>query len=272
MVNQSIEQLLQQAVDQSMAQTQESRELADDVSGLIGDIRNEVAQAVQRTEQAITDVNAAIPSAVEDQMYQKLYLDSINGDDSTADGSNAKPFKTLKALIDSCPIGSSIEIVGNNGQTIDIDSDIIINNKNIRYALYLSTINATASIYLYACLFRTGNGINLNQNVYNFIYYHNADVSLYALDINPGANAASLSMVRHASGFGGNMGTFQIGGLGSSSVSDAANPYYLCDRQNYDMAVIALIRNISMGSNVDTFSPNIEETKFGTKPVYMLAG
>ncbi|MFM2599845.1 right-handed parallel beta-helix repeat-containing protein [Vibrio fortis] len=46
MVNQAIEQLLQEAIDQSMAQTQESRELAEEVAGKMADIDRKVGEAL----------------------------------------------------------------------------------------------------------------------------------------------------------------------------------------------------------------------------------
>lgn len=131
MVNQNIEQLLQQAVDQSMAQTQESRELADDVSGLIGEIRTEVAQAVQRTDDAIEDVNAAIPSALDDALTKTIYLD-VNAVDDSNDGSTPdKALKTLKAAINAAPRHGSAKIQVASGQTIVVNGDIPLYDQHI---------------------------------------------------------------------------------------------------------------------------------------------
>ncbi|MFS1912028.1 hypothetical protein [Vibrio sp. 10N.286.48.B7] len=127
MVNQSIEQLLQQAVDQSMAQTQESRELADDVSGLIGEIRNEVAQAVQRTDGAIADVNAAIPTAINTELSKTLYLDPNAGDDANMGTSGADAVKTMSRAVALVPEfgGATIELLAN----LDFVEQIVVANK-----------------------------------------------------------------------------------------------------------------------------------------------
>ncbi|MEZ9762733.1 hypothetical protein AB4278_07450 [Vibrio splendidus] len=129
MVNQTIEQLLQEAIDQSMAQTQESRELADDVSGLIGDIRNEVAQAVQRTDEAIDDVNAAIPAAINTKMNQTLHVDPVNGDDTNDGLSISTSVRTIDAAVALIPEfgGARLEILGDIGY----GSQLLIKNKHI---------------------------------------------------------------------------------------------------------------------------------------------
>ncbi len=124
MVNQTIEQLLQEAIDQSMAQTQESRELADDVSGLIGEIRSEVTQAVQRTDQAIADVNTAIPTAVADTLYQNIYLDPVDGDDANDGTTQFKSVKTIKVAIDKAPRFGKARIHVQNDLVVDVLVDI----------------------------------------------------------------------------------------------------------------------------------------------------
>ncbi|MEZ9908875.1 hypothetical protein AB4371_10425 [Vibrio sp. 10N.261.51.A3] len=109
MVNQTIEQLLQEAIDQSMAQTQESRELAEEVSGKMADIDQKVVEAEQRTDQAIADVNAAIPNAVRNETFKVVFADP-NGDDVLGDGTAANPFQTITRAIAYHGTGINLEV------------------------------------------------------------------------------------------------------------------------------------------------------------------
>tara|TARA_Y100000588_G_scaffold367345_1_gene433937 strand:- start:4261 stop:5418 length:1158 start_codon:yes stop_codon:yes gene_type:complete len=71
MVNQTIEQLLQEAIDQSMAQTQESRELAEEVSGKIGDIHEMMDAKMLEVDQK---VDAALLASIKSLTYTESKL------------------------------------------------------------------------------------------------------------------------------------------------------------------------------------------------------
>lgn len=105
MVNQNIEQLLQEAIDQSMAQTQESRELAEEVASTIGDIRKEASDAVKR-------VDAAIPTAVKDEMTATYYVDANPevGSDENDGKTKETAFATLSMATNQLISGSYSEI------------------------------------------------------------------------------------------------------------------------------------------------------------------
>lgn len=124
MVNQSIEQLLQEAIDQSMAQTQESRELAEEVATTIGDIRKEASDAVDR-------VDAAIPDAVKREMSKTFYVNVATGNDEN-DGVNvSRPFATLDKAITESQVGGSVTIYLESGETVTLNNSHNISNKTI---------------------------------------------------------------------------------------------------------------------------------------------
>jgi hypothetical protein len=62
-------------------------------------------------------------------MSKTLYVDTNNGSDTTGDGSESKPFRTLKKAITSMPSGSSIVIFLSGEDTLT--SDILVVNKHV---------------------------------------------------------------------------------------------------------------------------------------------
>jgi len=71
----------------------------------------------------INDVNSI--------MYKEIYVDAENGSDTSGDGSQSAPFKTLKKAIDSIPPGGIAIIYLAKGRTYVIDSHIRLINKKI---------------------------------------------------------------------------------------------------------------------------------------------
>ncbi|PMJ10248.1 hypothetical protein [Vibrio splendidus] len=271
MVNQNIEQLLQQAVDQSMAQTQESRELADDVSGLIGEIRSEVAQAVQRTDEAIGRVDVAIPTAINDEMYQHLYIDPTNGDDSNLGGSQANAFKTLKALIDSTPVGATVVIRGNNDLVIDVNDRINITNKYIVIRLAHCTLNLNERIYVYGGLIKNCySWKQLNQTVAFGIYHYAADIYFPVSELNPIGDAVALFKQDYTSGDVSQPGAHHSNVCFQGTVTDAASQYYVFAPTYYKSSMIVSAYALTLGVNVDLFDPVYHTVQVGTKAVYLV--
>ena len=270
MVNQNIEQLLQKAVDQSMAQTQESRELADDVSGLIGDIRNEVAQAVQRTDQAISRVDNAIPTAVNDEMFKTLYLDPTNGDDSNLGHNSDNAFKTLKALIGFAPTGATICIRGNHDTVIDVNEPFLIVNKHVVIYMNDCTLNMNAQISLYGGSFKNYYSFReINQSIADAFLHFSADIRIGGT-VNPSGNAKSLFKQTYTSGSVSHPGSHHSNVLYQGTINDAASQYYIFSPTYYKASMIVVTYALTLGANVGLFDPTYQTIQVGTKAVYLV--
>ncbi|MDK9761670.1 hypothetical protein KI743_06630 [Vibrio sp. D420a] len=271
MVNQTIEKLLQEAIDQSIAQTQESRELADDVSGLIGDIRNEVALAVQRTDEAIGRVDVAIPTAVDDELNQHLYLDTVNGDDGTATGSSLRPYKTLKALVDSAPVGACICVRGSSNQVIDIDDNIVLLNKHLTFFLQDTTYNFNARIIPIVSSIKFSYASTYNQFVETAFSPTNSIINMNGGMITPTGAAKYLIKVHYLGSSvtepGGLYNQVNFGGL---TVADTASSYDLISPTYYKSLMAVVTYQLTLGANVRLFDPLYETMQFGAKGSYMI--
>ncbi len=270
MVNQNIEQLLQQAVDQSMAQTQESRELADDVSGLIGEIRNEVEQAVQRTDDAIGRVDTAIPTAVNDEMYRHLYLDPTNGDDSNTGHNLENAFKTLKTLIEAAPVGGTVVVRGAHDTVINIDEEIVSLNKHIVIMMNDCTLNINARIQLYFGSFKNYYPFReINQTVDTGFLHFSSDIRV-AGTINPSGEAQSLLKQTYTSGHLSYPGSHHSNVLFEGTVNDATSQYYVFSPKYYKASMVVVTYAVTLGANVDLFDPIYNTVQVGTKGVYLV--
>lgn len=271
MVNQNIEQLLQQAVDQSLAQTQESRELADDVSGLIGEIRNEVAQAVQRTDDAIDRVDVAIPDAVDDELNQTLYLDVVNGDDDTATGLGSAPYKTLKALVDSAPVGACICVRGNNDQVIDVDDDITLINKHLTFFINDTTFNFNAKIIPIFSSIKVSYPATFNQSIETVFIPTNSVINLSGGTLTPTGDAKFLIKPHYlGSGVSQPGGLYNQVNFAALTVADVASSYDLISPSYYKSIMAVVTYQLTLGTNVNLFNPLYEAIQFGTKGSYMI--
>lgn len=90
-----------------------------------GKIDQEVALAIQRTDQAIADVNAAIPNAVEDTLFRIIYVDPVVGDDTKDGTSVARAVKTMKVAVNKTPRFGRGRIEIQNNITIDSLVDVV---------------------------------------------------------------------------------------------------------------------------------------------------
>ncbi|MFA0438595.1 hypothetical protein AB4560_01480 [Vibrio sp. 10N.222.51.C12] len=274
MVNQSIEQLLQQAVDQSMAQTQESRELADDVSGLIGEIRNEVAQAVQRTDEVIGRVDVAIPTAINDEMYQYRYIDPTNGSDANSGKNAANALQTLKAAIDSVPVGCVVCIRAADGVTglvVDVNDSIESINKHIILYLADCTLNLNAQITMYGGSFKNYYKFKeVAQSIeFGFMHY-STDIRVEVEVLTPTGQAICLFKQTHTSGSVSKPGSHHSHVLFQGEVSDSDVQYYVFAPQHYKASMIVTTYNLTLGENVGLFDPIYSTVQVGTKGVYLV--
>ena len=267
MVNQTIEQLLQEAVDQSLAQTQESRELAEEVSGKMADIDQKVVEAEQRTDVAIANVNAAIPDALSTGLSLILRLDVVNGDDTTADGTSQKPFKTLKALLDWAPVGAHISVSASS-QTIDINEKITLIKKDVTFTVQNCVFNFNDAIALHNSKFKFYySGNTINQNCAHVLHTFSSSFFMQAT-LNPGAGAEgfALTTIPHYQYISSPL----TDGYFAGTISDAAEPYYIFDRKYSGTAYMANFSAITLGANCALFEPSLGSVQLGTKQAYLL--
>ncbi|PMK16052.1 hypothetical protein [Vibrio splendidus] len=267
MVNQNIEQLLQQAVDQSMAQTQESRELAEEVSGKMGYIDQKVVEAEQRTDVAIANVNAAIPDALNTGLNLRLYIDGANGDDTTADGTQGKPFKTLKALLDWAPVGSNIRI-DCTSQVIDIDEKITLIKKDVTFTSQNCVLNFNAHIEMYNSKFKTSYSNNtINQNVEAAFTMFSSSLNVICT-VNPGAGSLGLAK-NHGAYYGyitSPLSDIYFGG----EITDAEAEYSIVAHRFTSCAFIAVFGNVTLGTKCVLFNASMSSVQVGARQVYLL--
>ncbi len=108
-------------------QTAASQALAQEVAGKMGDIEQTVDAKLGEVDEHL----ALIPQTVRDLFERKyLTIDLVDGDDE----SEAGPFKTLKAAIESIPDGGTATInlpYDENGIEIEVDTSIHIGSRNI---------------------------------------------------------------------------------------------------------------------------------------------
>ncbi|MBE8557900.1 hypothetical protein [Vibrio sp. OPT24] len=174
MVNQNIEQLLQQAVDLSMAQTQESRELADEVSGKMADVDQKVVEAEQRTDTAIAEVRAAIPKAINTELSKTLHLNPNTGDDANMGMSNGDAVKTMSRAVALIPEfgGATIELLAN----LDFSEQILVRNKFLSIKLNSFEFNQSTNA--------GGSAGNFKISGLSKVHIHNGPVKTALLDGN----------------------------------------------------------------------------------------
>lgn len=101
-MSQTILDALADVEKSSQEQAASSQALTQEVAGKMAEIDQKVLEAEQRTDGAIAEVKAAIPTAVHDEMHQTVFVEP-NGNDETGDGTHAKPFLTLKRAVDFLP-------------------------------------------------------------------------------------------------------------------------------------------------------------------------
>lgn len=253
----------------SAEQTSASQALSQEVAGKMSAIDLKVLEAEQRTDTAIANVNAAIPTAVNDELSQTLYLDATNGNDAN-DGTQSKPFRTLKALIDSIPTGSSVQIKGNANQVINIDNTISQTNKHVLVLIDNLTINASASYKVYGGSLRFPRYLDVNQLVDYFIHPYSANVYVMGVDVVPNDSKGFIISGHAGNHFGNSISMVQIGGSGASSFANAANPYYLFSVSSYDLCILTLTRNIQLGTNISMYGSKLQSLQVGTSPVYLI--
>ncbi|MEZ8272756.1 hypothetical protein AB6C54_12200 [Vibrio splendidus] len=263
MVSQNIEQLLLQAIDQSMAQTQESRELAEGVTNTIGDIRKEASDTVKR-------VDAAIPAAVNSEMYQQLYLDPINGDDSGR-GILSEPFKTLKALLDSTSVGSTVVVRGANDMVIEVNEDIHLVNKKVVIYLVDCTLNMNARFILSGSFLKNHYNFKaINQTVDCVFYHFSAEIRVSCQGVSASGDATHLFKTGYTGGYVDKPGSHHSNILFEGTVNDAESEYYVFGPSHYKSSMIVTTYSLTLGANVVLFDPIYSFMQVGTKGVYLV--
>ncbi|MEZ9198590.1 hypothetical protein [Shewanella sp. 10N.286.54.B9] len=250
-------------VQASNAQTAASQALAQEVAGKMGELDAKADEVVGR-------VNDAIPTAVSDQMWQTLYLDPVNGSDENT-GTSAAQFKTLKAAIDSVPVGGTAVIRVDNNAVIDIDEIIRVVNKNIVFRGVDATFNANARIELYKSSFKSYYSLLAINQTSDCVFYHfSADIRISCRAVNPTGDATHLFLTHYTGGETSTPGSHHSVALFSGTVSDAADTYYVFGATFRQSSMIVTTYSLTLGTNVDLIDPIFHSLQVGSKGVYLL--
>ena len=255
----------------SQDQSAASQALSADFAGTIDEIDTKVNQAVQRTDDAISRVDAAIPTAVNDELNQTLYLDVVNGDDETATGLGSSPYKTLKALIDSAPIGACICVRGNNGQVIDIDENITLVNKHVALFLQDTTYNFRANIFPVCSSIKFSYTSTYNQFVEMVFQPTSSIIFMGGGTIIPSESAKFLIKPNYnGSSVTQPGGLYNQINLSALTVPDVASSYDLISPSYYKSLMAVVTYQLTLGTNVNLFNSLYEVIQFGAKGSYMI--
>ena len=69
----------------------------------------------------------------QDLMSRTFYVDQVNGNDTTGDGTYAAPFKTLQKAIDSVPVGGNVAIYLLSDYTLQTGEEVNVYNNKLVY-------------------------------------------------------------------------------------------------------------------------------------------
>lgn len=95
----------------------QGQELIDTIkNGALAVMQADFAGLKSALIKAISDANAAIPTAVATETYKTLYVDN-DGDDVLGDGSKSNPFNTVQKAVDTLGVAIKGNIVLTGGQT-----------------------------------------------------------------------------------------------------------------------------------------------------------
>ncbi|CAA0111573.1 Uncharacterised protein [BD1-7 clade bacterium] len=229
----------------------------------IGDIRSN-ADAVN------ADVRAAIPTAVEDELYRAIYFDPINGDDAAVGESHA-PLKTLKAAMDQVPAGGvGIIFTTENNSTITIDEDISVVGKAIVWRFNGAIVNASAKIRIQNGTLKASYAIHLNQDVNYFIQHHSADIRLPLLSLSATNSAEGLFYSPYNGGNVSLPGSHHSNILITGNIGDMSSQYYVFSPLYYRSSIVVCSHGLSVGTNVDLFDPTYGVLQVSNKNVYLV--
>ena len=259
-----IEQRIAEMEKAAAEQTAASQLVLETVNNMIGPIRD-------AADKAIADVNAAIPAAVNKELYQHLWLDPENGDDSNSGVNGESAFKTQKALIDSIPVGGTVCVRGASDLVVDVNESIMSANKHIVLYLGDCTLNLNATITLQGGSLKNYYTFKqINQTIeFGFIHY-SADIRVAVASLNPTDKAVCFFKQTYTSGSVSQPGSHHSNVLFQGAVSDSLTQYYVFAPQYYKASMLATTYNVTLGANVALFDPTYSTVQVGTKGVYLV--
>ena len=245
-------------------QTAASQALAQEVAGKMKEIDDGANEVLNR-------VDNAIPTAVKSEMYQQLYLDPTNGNDSNSGKNAANAFQTLKGLIDSVPVGGTVCVRGSNDLVIDVNEPILAANKNIVVYLADCTLNLNATITLQGGSFKNYYTFKQVIQTVKFGFYHySADIRVAVADLTPEGEAECLFKQSYTSGSVSLPGSHHSNVLFQGTVSDSVSQYYVFAPTYYKASMIVTVYAVTLGTNVALFDPVYATVQVGTKSVYLV--
>ncbi|MCF2856472.1 hypothetical protein L1286_03230 [Pseudoalteromonas sp. SMS1] len=225
-------------------------------------------------DEVFEQVDSVLPERIDERMELHLYLDVANGNDSNP-GTASAPFKTLKALIDSAPMGSVIIIFGPLGQRIDVNERIQISNKKVVCRLIGATLNLNAILEVYGSLLRFSYPlIAVNLSVPKGISHYSGDIRLNCTKLVPATGSEALFLQVYTggdvSGPGSHHSNILFTGEVDGANATADSPFYVFAPTYYMSSMIVTTHNITLGANTNLFHPTYQTLQVGTKGVYLV--
>ncbi|WP_404389908.1 hypothetical protein [Pseudoalteromonas phenolica] len=270
-VTEQIEALKIASAEQTLASQALAQEMETKIFKSIQDLESQSADAINRVNSAIQEINTAIPTSVEKMLHQKIYIDPDNGDDANTGNAKATPKRTLKSVIDNVPDGATVAILANPGTTLTIDEPIIANNKNIVFFISDLSLVFNERIELYRSTLKCHYMlVDIVQNTSFAIYHFSSDIYLTAQNLKPTAGNLGFTRQNYASGFLTNAGTYTSNVAFQFSVSDMPDTYHIFSRPTWFASMIASLHSLTLGANVALFDPAYESIQVGTKGVYLV--
>ena len=219
-------------------------------------------------EQQREQTRLAVDDSVHRKLRQSLYLDTTNGHDSHP-GSPSLPFKSLKALLDAVPSGAVVTILGPAGQTLAIDTPIILLNKRVAWRIPGCTWRMLRGIELHGGLLRTSYPITIEQLTAHAFLHYGTEFRL-AVNVTPSAEAKSLLHTIYNGGHVSQPAGVHSPVYISGSVSDAENDYALCSVHVAGSTMLVNLRSMILGANCSLFAAPYQTLQVGNRQTYLI--
>lgn len=247
----------------SQEQTAASQAIVQEVAGKMKEIDDNADEVLNR-------VDNAIPTAVNSEMYQNRYLDPENGDDSNNGFSSGSAFKTLKALINAAPVGSTICVRGSHDTVIEVNEALNIVNKHVVIFMNSCTLNINAQITMYGGSFKNYYSfVAINQSTKFAFLHFSADIRI-AGTVNPIGDAVCLFRQTYTSGSVSHPGSHHSNVFYQGTVNDAQSQYYVFSPTYYKASMVVVTYALTLGANVGLFDPVYDTVQVGAKGVYLV--
>ncbi|HAV1337885.1 TPA: hypothetical protein JG819_004548 [Vibrio parahaemolyticus] len=127
--------------------TQEIGALIDSVNEMTATVAGKMGQIDKKVDDAVKEVNEAIPTAIESALTPKYYVDPVNGDNNHKGTSEATAFKTIYKAISMVKAGADGAVYLMRG-THNVDVQTNVFNKRITLVHAAGATTADTNVIL----------------------------------------------------------------------------------------------------------------------------